>query len=165
MTNGEDSQLFSVKSEHNGIFIGQCTNGVMEFSYYGCTHEVYDYYHANTWSLGILKYCLSRLDYDPINPKVQVYWALQGKDIVDGLVCVDNPDVITGMVRASREAKTLKVIVDEQNKIQTIYDNVIVKEYPIAEGNEGAENAQDREVGGNEEESDDGQNAEEEDGG
>ncbi|KAI4985782.1 hypothetical protein ZWY2020_018412 [Hordeum vulgare] len=48
------------------------------------------------------------------------------KDIVDGLVCVDSEEVIAAMVNASKEAKTLLVIVDEENKIRKFYEDVII---------------------------------------
>ena len=97
----------------------------------GCTHDAFDYCHVDTWSLGMMKYCLSRLDYDPTDPLVKVYWVLPGKDIMDGLVCVDTEEAIAAMVTASKEAKTLDVIVDKENKIRTLYgDDVILNRCP-----------------------------------
>lgn len=76
--------------------------------------------------MGMVKYCLSRLDYDPTYPLVKVYWYLPRNNIVDGLVCVDNEKAIVAMVSASKEAKTLEVLVDKENKIRTLYNDVIL---------------------------------------
>ncbi|XP_044343151.1 uncharacterized protein [Triticum aestivum] len=131
VTNGEDTQLFSVEFEHNGIFIGQGTTTNRSYTNIGCTHDAFDYCHVDTWSLGMVKYCLSRLDYDPTDPLVKVYWVLPGKDIMDGLVCVETEEAIAAMVTASKEAKTLDVIVDKENKIRTLYgDDVILNRCP-----------------------------------
>ena len=119
---GEESLLFSIAFEHNGIFIGQGVNR----SYIGSTSCEFDYYHAETWSLDMLKFCLDKLDYSHGYPDLQVYWCLPGKDIVDGLVCVDTEEVIAAMVNASKECKTLLLIVDEDNNIRTFYDDVIL---------------------------------------
>ncbi|XP_044372993.1 uncharacterized protein [Triticum aestivum] len=114
----------------------------------------------------MMKYCLSRLDYDPTDPLVKVYWVLPGKDIMDGLVCVDTEEAIAAMVTASKEAKTLDVIVDEENKIRTLYgDDVILNRCPtlprkfprsgqFGEGTSGsyAEGAREEEETGEEEE-------------
>ncbi|XBI90054.1 hypothetical protein VPH35_027767 [Triticum aestivum] len=143
VTNGEASQFFSVEFEHNGIFLGECIGGELKFSYIGCSREAFDYCHSDTWSLGMIKYCLSRMDYDPTDPQIKVYWILPDKYYGDGLLCVDNPDVIAAMVRSSREAKTLDLLVDEENKIQTLYPEIILKGCPTADGNEDEEQGED----------------------
>ena len=83
------------------------------------------------------------MDYDPTDPQIKVYWILPDKDYGDGLLCVDNPDVIAAMVRSSREAKTLDLLVDEENKIQTLYPEIILKGCPTADGNEDEEQGED----------------------
>ena len=85
------------------------------------------------------------MDYDPTDPQIKVYWILPDKDYGDGLLCVDNPDVIAAMVRSSREAKTLDLLVDEENRTQTLYPDIILKGCPNADGNEDAENAEEGE--------------------
>ncbi|KAI4968703.1 hypothetical protein ZWY2020_046033 [Hordeum vulgare] len=127
VTSGEESLLFSVEFEHNGIFIGEGMNR----SYLYNTIATFDYCHANTWSLSMVKYCLDRLDYSHGFPDLQVYWCLPDKDIVDGLVCVNSEEVIAAMVNASKEAKTLLVIVDEENKIIRFYEDVIKDGPPL----------------------------------
>ena len=49
---------------------------------------------------------------------------------VNGLVCVDNVEEMAVMVSASREVKTLEVLVDEKTKIRTLYDDVILNGCP-----------------------------------
>ncbi|KAI4993978.1 hypothetical protein ZWY2020_008291 [Hordeum vulgare] len=127
ITSGEESLLFSVEFEHNGIFIGEGMNR----SYLYNTIATFDYCHADTWSLSMVKYCLDRLDYSHGFPDLQVYWCLPDKDIVDGLVCVNSEEVIAAMVNASKEAKTLLVIVDEENKIRRFYEDVIKDGPPL----------------------------------
>lgn len=109
------------------MFIGQGVNK----SYIGNTYCEFDYCHADTWTLDMLKFCLDKLDYSHGFPHRQVYWCLPGKEIVDGLVCVDTEEVIAAMVNASKECKTLLLIVDEENKIITLYDDVIIDGSPL----------------------------------
>ncbi|KAE8804771.1 hypothetical protein D1007_19186 [Hordeum vulgare] len=157
VTSGEESLLFSVEFEHNGIFIGEGMNR----SYLYSTIATFDYCHADTWSLSMVKYCLDRLDYSHGFPDLQVYWCLPDKDIVDGLVCVNSEEVIAAMINASKEAKTLLVIVDEENKIRRFYEDVIKDGPPlpdviISRGAEGGE-----EEGRSEEENGEGRSEEE----
>ncbi|KAI4991734.1 hypothetical protein ZWY2020_040120 [Hordeum vulgare] len=126
ITSGEESLLFSVEFEHNGIFIGEGMNRS-----YLLTIATFDHCHADTWSLSMVKYCLDRLDYSHGFPDLQVYWCLPDKDIVDGLVCVNSEEVIAAMINASKEAKTLLVIVDEENKIRRFYEDVIKDGPPL----------------------------------
>ncbi|KAE8780704.1 hypothetical protein D1007_45992 [Hordeum vulgare] len=91
VTSGEESLLFSLEFEHNGIFIGEGVNS----SYLYIMYATFDYCHGDTWSLSMVKYCLDKLDYSHGFPSLQVYWCLPGKEIVDGLVCVDSEEVIS----------------------------------------------------------------------
>lgn len=71
-----------------------------------------------------MKYCLEKIGYDTSDPKIHVYWCLpENKSILDGMLCVDNDEVIAAMNIASREHKTLDLLVDEKDHIW--YDVVV----------------------------------------
>ena len=98
---------------------------------------------------------------------------MPGKDIVDGLVCVDTEEVIAAMVNASKECKTLLLIVDEENKIRTLYDDVILDGPPLPRvitprklprSAEGIEEEDNGEAGEEEENADDREEGEQGDG-
>jgi hypothetical protein len=120
---GEKSNFFTAVFEHNGIFCGLDDRR----TFWGSTQEEYDNCDANTWSRDVINCILQHLGYDITSPELQVYWLLPGKDILDGMVCLDNEEAIASMARAGRENRSLHVIVDERNHVKSEWDDLIYR--------------------------------------
>ncbi|XP_037449930.1 uncharacterized protein LOC119319576 [Triticum dicoccoides] len=115
ITSWEFTPMFSVEFEHNGLF---CGLGAIR-QYVGCTH-VFDYCHPDSLSTQVMKDCLEKIGYDTLDPKMCLP---ENKSIFDGMICVDNDEVIAAINAPSREHKTLYLLVDEKDHIW--YDVVI----------------------------------------
>uniref|UniRef100_A0A453S6S5 Transposase MuDR plant domain-containing protein n=1 Tax=Aegilops tauschii subsp. strangulata TaxID=200361 RepID=A0A453S6S5_AEGTS len=126
VTSGENTELFSVDFEHNGLFCGDGVNR----SYIGSTHDIFDFCQSDSWSLAKIGYCLNYLGYNVEDPALSVYWCFPGKDIVDGLVQVNTPEVCAAMVNASKETKTLCLMVDEKIRLKSMWGDHIVNGCP-----------------------------------
>ncbi|XP_044378466.1 uncharacterized protein [Triticum aestivum] len=122
VTSEEFTHMFSVEFEHDGLFTGLGDRR----KYEGCTHDVFDYYHTDNWSIQVMNDCLEKIGYDTADPNIHVYWCMpEITSILDGLVCVDNFQVIAAMNSASREQKTLYLLVlDEKDHI---WCDVVIK--------------------------------------
>ncbi|KAM0888752.1 hypothetical protein ACQ4PT_028166 [Festuca glaucescens] len=116
---GGNPDLFTVEVEHNVFFCGLGSN----LTYVDGTRDLYDNCSAETWSL--LWIHLSELGHE-LNERVHVYWCLPGRDITDGLVCIEKDADIVQMINASANNKVLCLVVDHTNFLRQLRDDVIV---------------------------------------
>ena len=97
--------------------------------YIDSTPAFVDYCHTETWSLLWVEEFLKQLGYEK-DDKMHVYWQLPGKNICDGLVCMQSDADIVEMIKSVSSHKTLCLMVDHTNFIKRLRDDVIINGGP-----------------------------------
>ena len=69
---------------------------------------------------------LRQLGYEERDGKLQVYWCPPGKEICDGLVCIERDADIVKMIQAAENYKTLVLFVDHSNFLKNLREEVII---------------------------------------
>lgn len=107
---GNDETLFSVEVVGNGLFCGLHEN----LSYIQPAIEWWDDCSTKTWSILWIDDLLSQMGYER-DGRMHVYWCQLGKDITDGLVCIEKDADIVAMCNAVRYQKAHVLLVDHTN--------------------------------------------------
>ena len=119
---GPDSDKFTVQLTHNGFFCG-LRGDVLDYAS-GST-DWFDNCSADTFSVLWIKDFLQQLGH-PENGRTHVYWIRPGKKIEDGLISIEKDADILMMTEASKEHKTLALIVDHTDFLKIFREDSIV---------------------------------------
>lgn len=124
---GADGHLFSVELEHNGFFCGKGA----PLTYIQPTIAYIDYCNTETWSLLWIEDILQQLGYKK-DGKLHVYWGWSppGKEICEGLVCIERDANIVEMIKAAENHKTLVLLVDHTNFLKKLREEAITNGCP-----------------------------------
>ncbi|KAM0888748.1 hypothetical protein ACQ4PT_028162 [Festuca glaucescens] len=122
---GNDETLFSVVVQHNGFFCGLNEN----LCYIQASVEHWDDCSTDTWSVHWIDELLGQMGYER-DGRMHVYWCPPGKDVADGLVCIEKDADIVAMCTAVSYAKSLVLMIDHTNFLKTLRDDVIIHGSP-----------------------------------
>jgi hypothetical protein len=89
---GYDETLFSVVVQHNGFFCGLHEN----LCYIQASVEHWDDCSTDTWSIHWIDELLGQMGYER-DGRMHVYWCPPGKEVTDGLVCIEKDADIVAM--------------------------------------------------------------------
>jgi hypothetical protein len=120
-TVGGNPDLFSVNIEHNGFFCGLRDN----LDYVSGTIDHYDNCNVDTWSLLWIHEFLTELGHK-LTERLHIYWLLPGKDLTDGLVCIEKDEDIVEMIKATTHHKVLCLMIDHTNFLKNLRGDVII---------------------------------------
>jgi hypothetical protein len=122
---GGVTELFTLEVVYNGFFYGT-VGSKGRLLYECCSVDHFDNCSRETWSLSTLNEILMQLDCHR-NGKMQVYWLLPGKSIMDGLVCIETQAHIREMVIAAITEKTLVIYIDHSGFLNGLREDVLVR--------------------------------------
>ena len=114
--------MFTLQIEHNGLFCGQSA----DLDYISGSVHWYDNCSVDTFSLLWIEDFLKELGHE-IDDMLHIYWCMPGKTLTDGLVCIEKDADILAMTTATKEVKTVCVIIDHTNFLQQLREDVIIK--------------------------------------
>jgi hypothetical protein len=117
---GNDSTMFTVVLEHNGFFCGLGDN----LTYISGTLDHFDHCNTETFSLLWIEEFLRHFGYR-FDGRLHVYWLKPGKELTNGLHCIEYNRDIVDMIRATEVNKELIVIIDHTNFLRTLRDDVL----------------------------------------
>ncbi|KAM0827900.1 hypothetical protein ACQ4PT_067889 [Festuca glaucescens] len=120
-----DETLFSVVVQHNGFFCGLNEN----LCYIQAAVEHWDDCSTDTWSIHWIDELLGQKGYER-DGRMHVYWCPPGKDVADGLVCIEKDADIVAMCTAVSYEKSLVLMIDQTNFLKTLRDDVIIHGSP-----------------------------------
>ncbi|CAM0881477.1 unnamed protein product [Alopecurus aequalis] len=112
---------FTVGFAHNGFFTGSA-----ELEYIDGTLDFFDNCSCDTWSLLWIHELIRQLNHD-IDERLHVYWSMPGKEIIDGLECIEKDSDIVAMIEAVKDDKTLTLFVDHTNFLYRYMPDLIMK--------------------------------------
>uniref|UniRef100_A0ACD5Z0U2 Uncharacterized protein n=1 Tax=Avena sativa TaxID=4498 RepID=A0ACD5Z0U2_AVESA len=114
--------MFSVQVDHGGFFCS--VRG--DLTYEGGTTEYFDNCSSETFSLFWIEEFLRHLGYE-MDDMLSVYWKKPGKDLLDGLQCIESDSDIVDMIAGRMEEKTLAMLIDHKNFLETFMPDVVEK--------------------------------------
>ncbi|KAM0892605.1 hypothetical protein ACQ4PT_025608 [Festuca glaucescens] len=117
---GDDPTMFTTVLEHNGFFCGLGDN----LTYISGTLGYFDNCNTDTFSLLWIEDFLRHFDYH-FDGKLHVYWLKPGKELINGLQCIEYDRDIVDMIRAAEVEKQLVLIVDHTNFLRALRDDVL----------------------------------------
>jgi hypothetical protein len=109
--------------EHNGFFCGLRGN----LSYISGTIDYFDDCSSDTFSILWIQDFLNRLGHQ-MDGRLHVYWCKPRMDLMNGLQCIESDGDIVDMIEATKEEKTLCLMIDHTNFLRTLRNDVVVNE-------------------------------------
>jgi hypothetical protein len=122
---GGVTDLFTLEVVYNRFFFGT-TGSRGRLLYECCSVDYFDNCNRETWSLSTLNGILRQLECER-NRKLQVYWLLPRKSIMDGLVCTESQAHIREIIIAAITEKTLVIYIDHTNFLNGLREEVVVR--------------------------------------
>jgi hypothetical protein len=84
-----------------------------------------DYCNTETWSILWIDDILQQLGYER-DGKLHVYWSPAGREICEGLVCLERDADIVEMIKAAENHKTLVLFVDHLIFLKNLREDAII---------------------------------------